>query len=108
MSTRLHVGNIPKTVEEHELRATFSRFGPVETVAIAKDSITGRHKGFATVVMSRMSDADSAIRGMNFSQYAGRTIGVSKARIADECKSSDGGTPGATTNAARSSRIFDE
>lgn len=108
MSTRLHVGNIPKTVEEHELRATFSRFGPVETIAIARDSLTGRHKGFAMVVMSCMSDADSAIRCMNFSQFAGRTIGVSKARTADECGSTSGGTPGASPNSTLSSRNFDE
>ncbi|MDH4110030.1 MAG: RNA-binding protein [Gammaproteobacteria bacterium] len=108
MSTRLHVGNIANSVEELELRGAFSRFGPVETVAIAMDSMTGRHKGFATVVMSSSSDADSAIRAMNFSQYAGRTIGVSRARLTDHCKSTNGGTPGDSTNVTRSSRIFDE
>ena len=80
MSTRLHVGNIPSTTVEKDLRATFGRFGLVEAVEIAKDSSTGHSKGFAIVAMSRDADAVSAIRGLNFSQYAGRTIGVGKAR----------------------------
>jgi len=81
MSTRLHVGNIPATLEEQELRTTFSRFGQVETVEIATDASTGRGRGFAIVVMAHNSDADSAIRTLNFSQYGGRTIGVSRARL---------------------------
>jgi len=80
MSTRLHVGNIPSSLEEHELRAIFSRFGAVETIEIPMDSITGRRRGFAIVAMARNADADSAIRGLNFSQYGGHTIGVSKSR----------------------------
>lgn len=80
MSTRLHVGNIPITKIEKDLGSAFGRFGLVETVEIAKDSSTGQSKGFAIVSMSRDADEVSAIRGLNFSQYAGRTIGVSKAR----------------------------
>ncbi|MGA8205846.1 MAG: RNA-binding protein [Woeseiaceae bacterium] len=80
MSTRLHVGNIPPSLEEREIRAMFDRFGLVETVEIARDSSTGRCRGFAIVAMSTDADADSAIRGLNFSQYSDRTIGVSRVR----------------------------
>ena len=80
MSTKLHVGNIPSTMAEQELRTIFGRYGAVETVEIALDSVTGRNRGFATVAMTKATDAECAIRGLNFSQYAGRTIGVSKSR----------------------------
>lgn len=80
MSTKLHVGNIPSTIEEHHLRATFGRFGLVETVEIAMDPGTGQRKGFAIVAMCEAAAADAAIRRLNFSQFEGRTIGVSKAR----------------------------
>jgi RNA recognition motif-containing protein len=80
MGTKLHVGNIPATVDEQDLRATFGRFGLVETVEIAMDPGTGRRKGFAIVAMSHDADADAAIRRLNFSQFEGHTIGVSKAR----------------------------
>jgi RNA recognition motif-containing protein len=61
MSTKLHVGNIPSTVLEDDLQAIFAKFGPVDTVEIARDSGTGLSRGFAIV-------------------YAGRTIGVSRSR----------------------------
>lgn len=80
MTTKLHVGNIPATIGEQDLRSAFGRFGLVETVDIAMDPGTGRRKGFAIVAMSRSVDADAAIQRLNFSQFDGHTIGVSRAR----------------------------
>lgn len=83
MSTKLHVGNIPSTVAEIDLETTFGKFGPVDSVQIAKDSITGLSKGFAIVEMQRDADAELAIGRLNFTQYGGRTIGVSRSRDAN-------------------------
>ncbi len=83
MSTKLHVGNISPTVSEDDLMATFGQFGPVETVEIAKDSATGLSRGFAIVAMTRDADATDAIGRLNFTQYAGRTIGVSRSRASN-------------------------
>ena len=80
MSTKLHVGNIASTVTEIDLEATFGKFGIVEAVEIAKDSATGRSRGFAVVSMTHDADAATAIGRLNFTQYAGRTIGVSRSR----------------------------
>jgi len=80
MSTKLHVGNIPSTVLEDDLQATFAKYGPVDTVEIARDSGTGLSRGFAIVAMARDADAATAIGRLNFTQYAGRTIGVSRSR----------------------------
>ena len=80
MSTKLHVGNISSAVAEDDLKATFGKFGPVDTVRIARDSVTGLSKGFAIVAMSRDADAVNAIGRLNFTQDAGRTIGVSRSR----------------------------
>ncbi len=80
MSTKLHVGNISSTVLEADLQTTFAQFGAVDTVEIARDSGTGVSKGFAIVAMARDEDAANAIGRLNFTQYAGRTIGVSRSR----------------------------
>jgi RNA recognition motif-containing protein len=80
MSTKLHVGNISSVVVEDDLRATFRKFGPVETVEIVREPGTGRRMGFAVVGMSKDEDASAAIAQLNFTQYAGRTIGVSRSR----------------------------
>ena len=81
MSTKLHVGNIPSSIVEDDLRATFAKFGTVDSVEIAIDSSTGVRKGFAIVAMTRDADAAAAIGRLNFTQYAGRTIGVSLSRM---------------------------
>ena len=80
MGTKLHVGNISSTVAENDLRTMFGRFGSVDSVMIARDSTTGLSKGFAIVAMSRDADAEAAIGRLNFTQYGGRTIGVSRSR----------------------------
>ena len=80
MSTKLHVGNIPSAVLEEDLKATFAKFGLVDTVEIARDPGPGMSKGFAIVAMARDEDAATAIGRLNFTQYAGRTIGVSRSR----------------------------
>jgi RNA recognition motif-containing protein len=80
MSTKLHVGNISAAVLEGDLTAMFSQFGFVEAVEIARDPVTGINRGFAIVAMSRDEDALAAIARLNFTQYAGRTIGVSRSR----------------------------
>ena len=47
-----------------------------------KDPKSGLNTGFGTVEMDSDIDAQSAINRLNFSQYVGRTIGVSRARTA--------------------------
>ena len=80
MSTKLHVGNISSVVLEDDLNVMFSQFGSVEAIEIARDPVTGINRGFAIVAMSRDEDAYAAIALLNFAQYAGRTIGVSRSR----------------------------
>ena len=81
MGTKLHVGNIPPTAREDDLRSMFGRFGTVESVEIVKDAGTGLSRRFAIVEMFHDADAKSAIDRLNFTQYSGRTIGVSRVRV---------------------------
>ena len=78
MSTKLHVGNISSAVLADDLKAIFSQFGLIEAVEIARDPVTGINRGFAIVAMSRDDEATAAIARLNFTQYAGRTISVSR------------------------------
>lgn len=80
MSTRLHIGNIPITATELDLESMFRQFGLVESAGITKSRATGLSSGSGFVVMINDMDAESAIKRLNFSQYGGRTISVSRAR----------------------------
>lgn len=82
MTTKIHIGNIPPTATGKDLEIMFRQFGLVESSGITKDPRTGLSKGCGHVEMCNEMDAESAIRRLNFSQYGGRTIGVSRARKA--------------------------
>lgn len=80
MTTKLHIGNIPRTSTVNDLEAMFRRFGIVDSIEITTDPQSGLSTGCGVVEMCNDADAQTAIDGLNFSQYAGHTIGVSRAR----------------------------
>ncbi|HNX96076.1 MAG TPA: RNA-binding protein, partial [Candidatus Aminicenantes bacterium] len=45
----IYVGNLAYESTEDDLREAFSAYGQVESVAVIKDKITGRSKGFGFV-----------------------------------------------------------
>ena len=81
MTTSLHIGNMPRTATELEIEGLFRPFGLISSVALTKDSSTGLNSGCGTVEMFNAVDAQSAINRLNFSEFGGRTIGVSQKRI---------------------------
>ena len=78
VTTRLHIGNIPAATTNSDLAAMFRQFGPVGAVGITKDRNTGLSNGSAYVEMCNDLDAQNAISRLNFTQYGGRTISVSR------------------------------
>ena len=80
VTTKLHIGNLPRTTTIREIEGLFRPFGLVASVVLTMDSETGQHTGCGTVEMDIESDALSAINELNFSHFAGQTIGVSEKR----------------------------
>lgn len=80
MTMTLHIGNMPRTSTENEIESLFRPFGLISSVVLTKDSCTGLNTGCGTVEMNNATDAQSAINRLNFSQFGGRTIGVSQKR----------------------------
>ena len=71
---------MPRNSTLQEIEGLFRPFGIVASVVITKDSVTGENSGCGTVEMGNDTDAQSAINRLNFSQFGGRTIGVSRKR----------------------------
>ncbi|MBP6856649.1 MAG: RNA-binding protein [Candidatus Pacebacteria bacterium] len=80
MSTKLYVGGFPYTTTEDDLKAHFETIGSVDSVAIIKDKMTGRSKGFGFVEMTDEAKADEAINQFNGKDFGGRTLTVNVAR----------------------------
>lgn len=78
MGINLHIGNLAASVTEADLLELFRRIGPVETATIMTSPETGLSKGIAFVRMTNETDAVNAISRLNFSQYGGRVMSVSR------------------------------
>ncbi len=76
----IYVGNLNHKASEQELQDLFSQFGEVESTKIIKDNYTGLSKGFAFIEMGNQSNAESAIKNLNETEFLGRKIYVNEAR----------------------------
>ena len=77
--TTLHVGNLPFSATEAELRDLFAEHGTVESVKVVSDRDTGRPRGFGFVDMPS-DDAQNAIQHLNGYEMNGRPLRVNEAR----------------------------
>jgi len=76
---KLHVGNLPFSVEDNELKEMFSEYNP-EEVTLIKDKFSGRSKGFGFVTISDDEVAKKAISELNGKEVQGRELKVSEAK----------------------------
>ncbi len=84
MGTKLYVGNLPFDVTEDDLRNILSQHGPVDEVAVVKDRVTGRARGFAFATMNTQEAAKAAILALNGKDWKGRALTVNEARPREE------------------------
>src|SRR5215467_13986525 len=80
MGRKLFVGNLPFSTDERRLQEVFAAIGPVDTVNIVRDQMTGRARGFAFVEMGTEEAAQTAIQRLNDTDLDGRKIAVNEAR----------------------------
>lgn len=75
----VYVGGLDEKVSEAVLWELFVQSGPVATVNMPKDRVTGTHQGFGFVEFMAEEDADYAIKIMNMIKLFGKPIKVNKA-----------------------------
>ncbi len=95
MGRKLFVGNLSFNTDERRLEELFLSVGPVDTVNIVRDQMTGRARGFAFVEMQSDEDAQNAIQRLNDTELDGRKLAVNEARPKPAGGGGDrGGRPG--------------
>ena len=62
------------------MRQEFTAFGEVVSVNIVTDKYTGRSRGFWFVEMTKVSEGQAAIAGLNGKMLKDRTLGVNETR----------------------------
>lgn len=80
MGKKLYVGNLPFSVTDETLQATFASCGSVESAKIITDRDLGRSKGFGFVEMSNDDEAQAAINKFHGADMEGRAMTVNEAR----------------------------
>lgn len=80
MGRKLFVGNLSFNTDERRLEELFQSIGPVDSVNIVRDQMTGRARGFAFVEMQTDELAQSAIERLNETELDGRKLAVNEAR----------------------------
>lgn len=101
MSSKLYVGNLPYTADDHALRTNFAEFGDVTSAKVMMDRDSGRSKGFGFVEMGTPEQAEAAIQGLNGMSVGGRNIVVNISRPKEASAGGYGGY-GADRGARRS------
>ena len=77
--TKLYVGNLPFSANEETLRALFTEYGTVQSLALVNDRETGNPRGFGFVEMSS-DDAVKAMQGLDGKDFGGRQMKVNEAQ----------------------------
>ncbi|KAH8738598.1 U2 snRNP [Cryptosporidium ryanae] len=75
----LYCGNIDNKVDEELLAELFSQCGPVRSVHIPRDKVTGNHSGFGFIEFENVSDVEYAQKIMNSVKLYTKQIRCSRA-----------------------------
>src|SRR5205814_8939185 len=90
MSTKLFVGNLSFNTTENALQDLVATHGPVTSVDLIMDKISGKSRGFAFVTMETKEGAQAAIQALNGKDLNGRDLTVNEARPREERPRSGG------------------
>lgn len=76
---RIYVGNLSFNTEEQGLQDLFTTYGPVESVRLIRDQMTGRSRGFGFVEMGD-AEGKAACESLDQHEFEGRRLTVNEAK----------------------------
>ena len=89
----IYVGNLPYTVRDEELRATFEAYGTVSAAEVIFDKRTRRSRGYGFVEMLDDAEGQRAIAALNGKELHGRELRVDASQPKGERPERAPGTP---------------
>jgi RNA recognition motif-containing protein len=76
MNTKLYVGNLSYSSDQHRLREAFGPYGNVISATVVSDRETGRSRGFGFVEYASAEEAQRALEATNGLTIDGRSLKV--------------------------------
>ena len=83
MNTKLYVGNLSYSTDQHRLREAFAQYGQVVSATVVSDRETGRSRGFGFVEYASAEEAQRAVDATNGLTIDGRSLKVNVAHDND-------------------------
>lgn len=99
---RIFVGNLSYETGEQQLEQLFAGVGPVESVKVIRDQMSGRSRGFAFVEMASDDQGREACESLHEQEFEGRRLIVNEAKPQERRGGYAGG--GANRGARREAR----
>lgn len=96
-SMNIYVGNLPYSVRDEELRATFEPYGTVVSAEVIFDKRTRRSRGYGFVEMASESEGQRAIAALNGQELHGRELRVDASQPKSEKTPGERSQPPRTT-----------
>jgi polyadenylate-binding protein len=78
--TNIYVKNIPVEVTDEEFRELFEKYGDVTSASLARDSETGKSRGFGFVNFVNHEHAATAVDELNGKDFKGQDLYVGRAQ----------------------------
>lgn len=78
LMSRVYIGSVSLEVREDNIRESFSVFGPIKSINMSYDTVTGHHKGFAFLEFEVPEAAVLAQEAMNGRLMGGRNLKVGR------------------------------
>lgn len=85
----MHVGGLDDAADEELVWELFVQAGPVVSVHMPRDKVSGRHQNYAFVEFRGEEDAEYAVKVLNMTRLYGKLLRVSKAS-ADRARLAEG------------------
>ncbi|CAF0838301.1 unnamed protein product [Adineta ricciae] len=76
---RIYVASIHSDLTETDIQSVFEAFGKIKSAVLAKDTATGKHKGYGFIEYETAQAAQDAISAMNLFDLGGQFLRVGKA-----------------------------
>jgi RNA recognition motif-containing protein len=84
----IYISNLSSIIRSEELKQLFSTYGAVKSAEIVDDVFTGKSRGFGYVEMEDNAAAQTAIEGLNKTEFHSLTISVKEAELKNVQKGS--------------------